>query len=78
MSVSHRPSSCQALYFSSHGTQAVARQALPFVTATDGASVCVRVRAMFLYERTHNLKRGASMLRKGHATVSTTAVLQRY
>ena len=32
----------------SHGTSAVAHQALPFVAATGGASVCVPVGAMFL------------------------------
>ena len=36
MSVSHRSSSRQALAVKGH-------QALPFATATDGASVCVRV-----------------------------------
>ena len=44
MSVSHRPSSSQALYLlgGNHGPIAVADQALPFVTAMDGASVvCV-------------------------------------
>ena len=38
-------SSC--LLCGSHGTTAVVHQALPLVTATDGASVCVRVCAMF-------------------------------
>ena len=36
-----------SLLCGSHGTTAIAHRALPFVTATDGASVCVRVHAMF-------------------------------
>ena len=48
-SVSHRPSSSQALYFvAATAKTAVENQALPFVTATDGASlVSWRVCAMF-------------------------------
>ena len=45
MSVSHRPSS--SLLCGSDGTTSVAHEALPFVTATDGASVCARARTMF-------------------------------
>ena len=47
----------------SHGTTAVAHQALPFVTAMDGASVCVLVWAMFpVYlgnRNEHNIPREA-------------------
>ena len=42
---SHKLSS--SLLCDSHGTSAVAHQALPVVTATDGASLSVRVCAMF-------------------------------
>ena len=46
-------------------TTAVAHQALPFVTATDGASACACVHVLcFLRGRTRNLKRGARMLRR--------------
>ena len=45
MSLSHRPSISQSsLLCGSHGTTAAAHEALPFETATDGASVRVRVR----------------------------------
>ena len=66
MSVSHRPSRSQALCFRhSHGTT-VAHQVLPFVTATDGASVCACVCVLcFICERTHISKRGARTLRRG-------------
>ena len=81
-----------SLLCGSHGTNAVAHQALPFVTATDGASVCVRVRAMFP-TGTNTLKRGGRAaqgtgrykptLRRDlksnrAATVTTAAAVQQY
>ena len=48
MSISHRPSRPHTLLCGSHGTTAVAHQALPVVTAPDvHLCVCVRVRVMF-------------------------------
>ena len=48
----------RSLRCGSHGTTAIAHQVLPFVAATDGASVCVCVClcvcvSCFLWERTH-------------------------
>ena len=70
--VSHRPSSSQALYFV---TATIQHQALPFVTATDGASACVRVRVCHdscrprKKEQTHNLMSGpTSRMLRGRTT----------
>ena len=61
----------------SHRTTAVAHQVLPFVTATDGASVYVCVRALcFLWERANNLKRGARMLWRGQGDTNLHLVLR--
>ena len=49
-----------SLLCDSHGRTAIEHQVLPFVTATDGASVCACVCVCvlcLLWERTHNLKR---------------------
>ena len=57
---SHKLSS--SLLCASHGTTAVAHQALPFVTATDGASLCTCACHVSCppekKERTHNILRG--------------------
>ena len=61
------PQALKLSTFSSHGTTTVAHHVLPFVTDTDGASVfasCVCV-LCFLWDRTHNLKRGGRTLRQG-------------
>ena len=55
----------------SHVTTVVAHQVPPFVTATDGASVCACVCVLcFLLERTHHLNTGAIMLRRGQGDVN--------
>ena len=66
MSLSYRPLSSQALYFVSvTGTTAVAHQALTFFDSHGWCTcVCVCVPCC-LRERTHNLKRGTRMLRRG-------------
>ena len=63
MSASHHPVSSQSLICGSHGTTAVTHQALPVVTATDGASVGVRVCATLpvdlVNRNRHIISRGA-------------------
>ena len=45
-----------SLFGGGHGTTAVAHQAPPFVTATDGASVCTRVGAAMFPVRLLRIK----------------------
>ena len=68
-SVSHRPSSSQAFYVVAATVQQQSHNRFShFVTATDDTSVCACVCLPYvLRERTHNLKKGARMLRMGQS-----------
>ena len=70
------PQALKLFAFCSHGSTTVAHQLLPFVTATDGASVCGGSCVLcFLWERTHNLQRVEGRCEGGRAMQTHTYVL---